>query len=64
MVAAVARLDPQIAPKPAHAPMADMATPPLRCPRKLSAARNSEADMPESVANWPISRKSGMIEKE
>ncbi len=30
IVAAVAREDPQIAPKPAHAPMAAIATPPFR----------------------------------
>jgi len=30
MVAAVANEEPQIAPNPAQAPMADMATPPLR----------------------------------
>ena len=64
MVAAVASDEPQMAPKPAQAPTADIATPPFRWPRKLSAARKSDPDMPEMVANCPISRNSGMIEKE
>ena len=64
MVAAVASDDPQIAPKPAQAPTADMATPPLRWPSHASAALNSDWDMPPSVAKWPISRNIGMIDSE
>ena len=64
MVAAVASDDPHIAPKPAQAPMAAIATPPLRCPSQASAALNSEVDIPPSVANCPMSRKSGTMESE
>jgi len=50
MVAAVASDEPQIAPKPAQAPTAAMATPPRRWPRKPSAALKSAWLMPPSVA--------------
>ena len=64
MVAAVASDDPQIEPKPAQAPIAAIATPPLRCPTKASAALKSARDMPPRLANWPISRNSGTIDSE
>src|SRR6056297_4186250 len=64
IVAAVASDDPQIAPKPAHAPTAAMATPPLRWPSQDSAALNKADDRPDSVANWPINKNIGMIDSE
>jgi hypothetical protein len=64
MVAAVASEEPQIAPKPAQAPTAAIATPPFLWPIQVSAALNSAWDMPPRVANWPISRNSGMIDSE
>ena len=53
-----------MAPNPAHAPIAAMATPPLRCPSQVLAARKSDCDMPPRPANWPMSRNSGMMESE
>ena len=64
MVAAVAKDDPQMAPKPAQAPMAAIATPPLRWPSHVSEALNSAADMPPKVAKCPMSKNSGMMENE
>jgi hypothetical protein len=64
MVAAVASEEPQIAPNPPQAPTAAMATPPLRWPSHDSAASNSALDSPPWVANWPISRNSGMMPSE
>ena len=51
MVAAVASDEPQIAPNPAHPPIAAMATPPLRCPKKTFAASNRALLIPARVAN-------------
>jgi hypothetical protein len=59
-VAAVASEEPQIAPKPAQAPTAAIATPPRQWPMKALTKRNSARDRPPWVANWPISRNSGM----
>jgi hypothetical protein len=42
---------PQIAPKPAQAPMAAMATPPRQCPISAFAASNSAFDRPPRLAN-------------
>ncbi|MNL58616.1 hypothetical protein D3C87_1822650 [compost metagenome] len=64
MVAAVASDEPQMAPKPAQAPTAAMATPPLRWPIQASAALNSACDKPPSAANCPISKNSGMTDSE
>jgi hypothetical protein len=64
MVAAVASDEPQIAPKPAQAPIAAIATPPLRWPSQPSAALNSAWLMPPSVAKCPISRNIGTIDSE
>ena len=64
MVAAVANEDPQMEPKPAQAPTDAMAIPPLRCPNQLSAALNKDVDIPPSVENCPINRKSGTMDKE
>ena len=63
-MAAVASDEPQIAPNPAQAPTEAMATPPLRCPSHPSAALNSAVDIPDRVANCPISRNIGMIDSE
>jgi hypothetical protein len=63
MVDAVASEEPQIAPKPAQAPTEAMAMPPLRCPSQSEAAWNSALDMPDFVANCPMSRKSGTIDR-
>ena len=51
MVAAVASDEPQIAPKPAQAPIAAIATPPRRCPRKALTKRNRLRLKPPCVAN-------------
>jgi len=63
MVEAVASDEPQIAPKPAQAPTEAMAMPPFRWPSQSEAAWNSALDMPDFVANCPIRRKSGTIER-
>ena len=64
MVAAVASDEPQIEPNPAQAPIAAIAMPPLRWPKKLSAALNRALDMPPRVAKCPISKNIGTIDKE
>ncbi|MNC12938.1 hypothetical protein D3C75_606670 [compost metagenome] len=51
MVAAVASEEPQIAPKPAQAPIADMPRPPFQWPTKAAAQRKIERDRPPWVAN-------------
>ena len=61
---AVASDEPQIAPNPAEAPIAAVASPPRRWPTKVSAARNRALDRPPRLANSLIKRNSGMIEKE
>ena len=63
MVAAVASEEPQIAPKPAQAPIAAMAMPPRQWPMKALTQRNSACDSPPWVANWPISRNSGITDQ-
>ena len=63
MVAAVARDEPQMAPKPAQAPTAAMAMPPRQCPIMALPALNSALDRPPWVANCPISRNSGTTDK-
>ncbi|MCY1374613.1 hypothetical protein D9M69_619640 [compost metagenome] len=64
MVAGVASEEPQMAPKPAQAPTAAMATPPLRCPIQASAALKRACESPPSAANCPISRNSGITDSE
>ena len=64
MVAAVARDEPQIAPKPAQAPTPAMAMPPRKWPIQTLAALNSARLIPALVANWPISRNSGITDSE
>ena len=63
IVAAVASDEPQMDPNPAQAPIAAIATPPRRWPMNASAALNKALDMPPSVANWPISRNSGTMDR-
>ena len=62
MVPAVARDEPQIAPKAPQPPTAAMATPPRRWPRNTFAAENSERLSPERDANSPMSRNIGITE--
>ena len=50
MVAAVARLEPQIAANPPQAPMVASASPPRKCPIQVLKARNSASESPELVA--------------
>jgi len=59
MVAAVARLEPQIAPKPPQATMVDMARPPRRWPSTACAAAYSSRDMRDWVTKLPIRMNSG-----
>ena len=63
IVAAVASELPQIAPKPAQAPTAAMATPPRQWPITAFAALNSDCDSPPRLANWPISRNIGITDR-
>ncbi len=51
MVAAVASEEPQIAPKPAQAPTAAIASPPRQWPIRVAPARNRALDRPPWVAN-------------
>ena len=60
IVAAVASELPQMAPKPAQAPIAAIAMPPFQWPMNARTQRNSAADSPPCVANCPISRNIGM----
>ena len=49
-----------MAPKPAQAPVAAIASPPRKWPMQAAAKRNKDVDSPPLVANWPISMNSGM----
>ncbi len=60
IVADVAIDEPQMAPNAAADRMAAMPRPPRMWPTNDAAARNSERLKPPCVANWPISRKSGI----
>ncbi len=51
IVAAVASELPQMAPKPAQAPTAAMATPPRQWPMTAFAALNSDCDRPPRLAS-------------
>ena len=59
MVAAVASDEPQIAPKPAQAPIVPMASAPRRPLNRALAARYRSPDMPERVATTPIRMNRG-----
>src|SRR5262245_23885411 len=63
MTAAAATLDPDAAPKPAHAQLVAMARPPGSEPNQATAARNRAVPMPELPATAPISRNIGMAER-
>ncbi|MNE76288.1 hypothetical protein D3C80_1725170 [compost metagenome] len=60
MVAAVASDEPQIAPKPAQAPIADSPMPPFQWPMNAAAQRKIARDNPPWVANCPIITNSGI----
>ena len=62
IVATVAMLDPQTAEKPPQAATVDMASPPLRWPRKASAAANKSSASPDRAMKVPIRMKSGRTE--
>ena len=64
IVAAVANEDPQIAPNPAQAPIAAMATPPLRCPKQAPVNLNNASLMPALPAKLPINKKRGITDSE
>ena len=64
MVAAVARDEPHMAPKPAHAPTAAIATPPRLCPRQAPANRNRDSLIPALDAKFPISKNKGITVNE
>ena len=55
---AVAKEEPQTAPHPAHAMMADIATPPRTHPTQAFAALKSSRDKPALVAEWLTLSKS------
>ncbi len=63
MVADVATDEPHTAPNAAAAMMAAMPSPPRMCPMKAAAALNSAFESPPWVANWPISRNSGITDR-
>jgi hypothetical protein len=60
MVAEVATDEPHTAPNAAAASTAAMASPPRMWPTNAAAAWNSARLSPPCVANWPISRNSGI----
>ena len=64
IVAAVASDEPQIAPNPAQAPIAAIATPPFLCPRHAPVNLKSASLIPALPAKFPINKNSGMTDKE
>ena len=60
MVAAVATEEPDIAAKPAQAPMVDSAAPPRNEPNQAWPAAKISFDMPELVAKTPMTMKKGI----
>ena len=62
MVAAVAKLEPHTAAKPAQATTVDMARPPRRWPMKALAALNRSSDSRETAMKPPISTNNGITE--
>ena len=64
IVAAVASDDPQIAPNPAQAPIAAIATPPFLWPRQAPVNLKSASLIPALPAKFPINKNSGMTDKE
>ena len=63
MVADVATDEPQTAPKAPADNTEAIASPPRMWPTKAAAALNSAFDRPPWVANWPISRNSGITDR-
>ena len=63
MVAEVATDEPHTAPKAAALITEAMARPPRMWPTKAAAASKRALDRPPWVANWPISRNSGMTDR-
>lgn len=63
MVAAVATDDPEIAEKPAQAPMLARPRPPRTEPNQTLKTLNRSAEMPEFRARTPITTKSGITAK-
>ncbi|MCY1380138.1 hypothetical protein D9M69_679280 [compost metagenome] len=63
MVAAVATEEPQMAPKPALASTAAMASPPLNRAVTTLANWNSALEMPPCVAKLPIRMNSGITDR-
>src|SRR3990170_273974 len=63
ITAAAAMLDPDAAPKPAHAQLVATASPPGIQPNHATAARNNAVPIPELPATAPISRNIGMADK-
>src|SRR4029079_10443111 len=63
MTAAAATLEPDAAPKPAHAQLVATARPPGSVPNQAKAARNSAVPIPAEPATAPISRNIGMAER-
>jgi hypothetical protein len=62
-VAVVATDDPQMAPKPVHAPITDMASPPRKWPTKALAARKRSVARPDLSAKAPIRMNSGITDR-
>lgn len=63
MVAAVARDEPQMAPKIAQAPTEAMARPPRNRPNNPFIAPNRLDDRPACEENTPMATNSGMTER-
>ena len=60
IVADVATDEPQTEPKAPADRIEAIPRPPRMCPTNAAAALNNARDKPPWVANWPISRNSGM----
>ena len=63
MVEAVAVEEPQIAPKPAQAATAAIATPPRNRPSQALAPRNRSFDRPQRAARLPIRMNIGSTDR-
>src|SRR5262245_38091046 len=63
ITAAAATLEPEAAPKPAHAQLVATASPPGIHPNQASAARNSAVPSPELPATAPINRNIGIADR-
>src|SRR5688572_12484781 len=63
ITAAAATLDPEAAPKPAHAQLVATARPPGSRPNQATAVRNRAVPMPELPATAPMSRNIGIADR-